>query len=141
MFIIVLIDIALPMAGCTVALESNSVAVMCVFPRLIVTGYLVLLRFRDNDILNVNRSTDVMSPFLLEAFSNGPHHVIVFPIMEDGIIGTSVLYSEMVEVTGVPSSPPPSSTDLPTTSGMWYDKSRERYLVFRLLSLTLGLDT
>ena len=104
--------------GCTVSLENSSVAVMCTGVN--VTGYLVLLRFRDNDILNVNRSQDVMSPVLFEAFNNGPHQVIVFPIMEDGIIGTSVLYSEMVEVMGVlTTSPPPTSTDLPTTSGMW----------------------
>ncbi len=76
-------------------------------------GYLVLLRFRDEVILNVNRSQDVMSPVVFEALKNGPHHVIVFPIMgESGIIGTSVLYSEMIEV--YTTSPPP--TNAPTTS-------------------------
>ena len=116
------IDITPPLLtqfeGCTVSLENSSVAVMCTGVN--VAEYLVLLRFSDEDILNVNRSTDMLSPVLLEAFSNGPHHVIVFPIMEDGIIGTSVLYSEMVEVMGVPTtSPPPTSTDLLLTSGMW----------------------
>ncbi len=44
-----------------------------------------------------------MSPVVFEALRNGPYHVIVFPIMgEGGIIGTSVLYLEMINVTDVP---------------------------------------
>ena len=97
--------------GCTVALENSSVAVMCTGLNVVV-----LLRFRDDKILHVNRSQDVMSPVLFEALNNGPHHVIVFPIMEDdGIIGTSVLYSETVYVTGVPSTSPPPTNPPPST--------------------------
>ncbi len=92
-----------PMAGCTVTLENSNVVVMCTSTNPSVMGYLVLLCFRDEDILNVNRSLDVMSPVVFEALKNGPYHVIVFPIMgEDGIIGTSVLYLEMINVTEVP---------------------------------------
>ncbi len=77
-------------------------------------GYLVLLRFRDEDILNVNRSQDVMSPVVFEALQIGPHQVIVFPIMgESGIIGTSVLYLEMTEV---PTIGPPLINQNTTTS-------------------------
>ncbi len=104
-----------PMAGCTVTLENSSVVVMCTSTNPSVMGYLVLVRFRDENILNVNSSQDVMSPVIVEALNNGPHQVTVFPIMgEGGIIGTSVLYSEMVEVTDVPTTSPPP-TDAPTS--------------------------
>ncbi len=94
-----------PMAGCTVTLENSSVVVMCTSTNPSVMGYLVLSRFRDVDILNVNSSQDVMSPAVFAVSKNGPRHVIVFPIMgEDGIIGTSVLYSKMIEVTDFPTS-------------------------------------
>ncbi len=103
-----------PMSECTVTLGNSSVVVMCTSTNPSVMGYLVLLRFRDEDILNVNRSQDVMSPVVFERLMNGPHHVIVFPIMgENGIIGTSVLYSEMIEVKYVlTTSPPPTITIL-----------------------------
>ncbi len=115
-----LIDIPLPpplpVAGCTVTLENSNVVVMCTSTNSSVMGYLILLRFRDEDILNVNRSQDVMSPVVFEALKNGPHHVIVFPIMgEGGIIGTSVLYSELIEVMVVSTTSPPP-TNVPTTS-------------------------
>ncbi len=78
-----------PMAGCTVTLENSSVVVMCTSTNPSIMGYLVLLRFRDVDILNVNRSQDMMSPVIFETSKNGLHHVIVFPFKEeDGIIGT-----------------------------------------------------
>ena len=110
-----------PMAGCTVTLENSSVVVMCTFTNPSVMGYLVLFRFRDEDILNVNRSQDIMTPVVFEASSIGPHHVIVFPIMgENGIIGASVLYSELIEVTPPTSapttSPPHTSASPPPTS-------------------------
>ncbi len=119
---IMLIDIPSPppppMAGCTVTLENSNVVVMCTSTTSSVMGYLILLRFRDEDILNVNRSQDVMSPVVFEALKNGPHHVIVFPIVgEGGIIGTSVLYSELFEVMVVSTTSSPL-TNVPTTSNL-----------------------
>ncbi len=63
-------------------IENSNVVVMCTSTNLSVKGYLFLLRFREEDILNVNRSQDVKSPFVFEALKNGPYHVIVFPIVE-----------------------------------------------------------
>ncbi len=98
----------------TVTLENSNVVVMCMAStNSSVMGYLILLRFRDEDILSVYRSQDVMSPVALK---NGPHHVIVFPIVGEGeIIGTSVLYSEMIEMMVVSTTSPPP-TNAPTTS-------------------------
>ncbi len=108
-----------PMAGCTVTQGNSSVVVMCASTNPSVMGYLVLLRFRDETILNVNSSQDVMSPVLFAVSKNGPHHVIVFPIMgEDGIIGTSALYSEIINVMDV--SPPPATTPSPPLTTCMY---------------------
>ncbi len=54
-----------------------------------------------------------MSPVVFEALKNSPHHVIVFFISE--IIGTSVLYSELIEVMVVSTTSSPL-TNVPTTS-------------------------
>ncbi len=106
-----------PMTRCTMTLENSNAVVICMAStNSSVMGYLILLRFRDEHILNVKRSQDVMSPVVFEALKNGPHHVIVFPIMEEsGIIGTSVLYSEMIEVMVVSTTSSPL-TNVPTTS-------------------------
>ncbi len=63
------------MAGCTVTLENSSVVVICTFTNPSVMGYLVLLRFRDEDILNVYRSQDVMSPVVFEEWSSSSDSV------------------------------------------------------------------
>ncbi len=106
-----------PMTGCTVTLENSNAVVICMAStNSSVMGYLILLRFRDEDILSVNRSQDVTSSVVFEALKNGPHHVIVFPIVgEGGIIGTSVLYSEMIEMMVVSTTSPPP-TNAPTTT-------------------------
>ncbi len=87
--------------GCNITTDNSSgVTVACHFPtNPSITGILIILRFSDEDTISVNRSQDASSPVTLRGANNGTHHVTVFPLLENvGIIGTSVLYSEIVEL-------------------------------------------
>ncbi len=79
-----------PMAGCTVTLENSNVVVMCTSTNPSVMRYLVLLRFRDEDIDSISYHGG--------GWSNWEFYPV--PI-------------EMVEVTDVlTTSPPPTTSSL-----------------------------
>ena len=100
--------------NCTVEVDDNDLVVSCQFVSSVLLGYLVVVQFAGSFILLTDESRDD-SPVEFEGMNNGLHSVTVFPLTENGIIGTHVAYTEQVLVT-LPTTAPPTTTGAPPTT-------------------------
>ena len=105
--------------GCTVQVDDNDLMVSCQFDSSVLLGYSVMVQFAGSFTLLTSETRDD-SAVEFEGLIYGVHNVIVLPLMENGITGTSVAYTEQITVTLPTTSAPPTTvttTRAPPTAG------------------------
>ena len=80
--------------------------VSCGFDSSVVLGYSVMLQYAGSLNVVAKETRELLSPVIFDGLSGGLFSVTVFPLSDDGVIGT--LYGVQV-VTG-PSTPLPGFT-------------------------------
>ena len=88
--------------SCSTYLNGTNLTVSCDFNSGPVLGYYVLVQFTE-DLMLLTGETQDGSPVEFEDLpANGVYNVVVFPLTENGIVGTTVAFTEQVTVTVVP---------------------------------------
>lgn len=87
----------------------TDIMVLCSFDTSVVLGYSVMVQTIGSFNVMSNESRD-KSPVGFEGLNSGPHIVTVFPLTDRGIIGTTVVYTELVMVI------PPTTSTIPRTT-------------------------
>ena len=99
--------------SCSTYLNDTDLTVSCDFNNGSVLGYYVLVQFAEN-LMFLTGETQDGSPVEFEDLpANGVYNVVVFPLTENGIVGTTVAFTEQVTVTTVPTV---ATTDVSTVA-------------------------
>ena len=92
-----------PPVPAVTSLNGTDLTVSCDFNSSSVLGYYVLVQFAEDLMLLLTGETQDGSPVEFEDLpANGVYNVVVFPLTENGIVGTTVAFTEQVTVTVVP---------------------------------------
>ena len=91
---------------------DNDLMVSCQFDSSALLGYLVMVQFAGNPLTLLANETRADSGVTFEGVAYGLHNVVVFPLTENGLIGTHVAYTEQVTVM------PSTTTAMLTTTHM-----------------------
>ena len=108
--------------NCTTEVAAADLMVLCEFLSDSVLGYYVLVQFAEDLSMLLTGETQDSSQVEIDLPSNGLYNVVVFPLTENGIVGTAVTYTEEVTVTTVPdittstTTTPRGTTAIITTS-------------------------
>ena len=98
--------------SCSTYLNGTDLTVSCDFNSGPVLGYYVLVQFAEDLMLLTGETQDVEFEDLP---ANGVYNVVVFPLTENGIVGTTVAFTEQVspdstEPPDITSSSPDSTS-------------------------------
>ena len=88
--------------SCSTYLNGTvDLTVSCDFNNGPVLGYYVLVQFAEDLMLLTGETQDGSSVEFEDLPANGVYNVVVFPLTENGIVGTTVAFTEQVTVTVV----------------------------------------
>ena len=73
--------------------------VSCSFDSSVVLGYSVMLQYAGSLNVVTKETRELLSPVIFDGLSGGLFSVTVFPLTDNGLIGTSVAYDVQVMVT------------------------------------------
>ena len=88
--------------NCTTDIVNTNLTVLCDFNNGSVLGYYVLVQFAEDLMLLTGETQDGSPVEFRHLPANGVYNVVVFPLTENGIVGTTVAFTEQVTVTVVP---------------------------------------
>ena len=95
--------------------------VSCSFDSSVVLGYSVMLQWYAGSFDVVTKETrEVLSPVIFDGLYAGLFSVTVFPLTDNGLIGTSVVYIAQVMVTAPTSTTPSPFTTPFVAAGVYY---------------------
>ena len=101
---------------CSTYLNVTDLTVSCDFNNGSVLGYYVLVQFAE-DLMLLTRETQDGSPVEFKNLpSSNLHNVVVFPLTENGIVGTTVAFMEQVSPYSIEPPTPTSVTSPVSTS-------------------------
>ena len=89
--------------------------VSCSFDSSVVLGYSVMLQYAGRLNVETKETREVLSPVIFDGLNGGLFSVTVFPLTDNGVIGTSAVLTAPT-TTPTPTSTP-SSTSTPTPPG------------------------
>ena len=87
--------------SCGTYLNGTDLTVSCDFNNGSVLGYYVLVQFAEDLMLLTGETQDGFPVEFEDLPANGVYNVVVFPLTENGIVGTTVAFTEQVTVTVV----------------------------------------
>ena len=99
--------------SCSTFLNGTDLTVSCDFNNGSVLGYYVLVQFAEDLMLLTGETQDGYPVEFEDLPANGVYSVVVFPLTENGIIGTAVAFTEQVSPD---STEPPAPTTTVFTS-------------------------
>ena len=88
--------------SCSTYLNGTDLTVSCGFNNSSVLGYYVLVQFAEDLMLLIGETQDGSPVEFEDLPANGVYNVVVFPLTENGIVETTVAFTEQVTVTDVP---------------------------------------
>ena len=90
---------AVGLLDCTHQVQESSLEVSCSFDSSVVLGYSVMLQYAGSLNVLTKETKELLSPVIFDGLSGGLFSVTVFPLTDNGLIGTSVAYDVQVMVT------------------------------------------
>ena len=105
--------------SCSTYLNDTDLTVSCDFNNDSVLGYYVLVQFEDlmtGELILLTGETQDDSPVELNLASSNLYNVVVFPLTENGIVGTTVAFMEQVSPYSIEPPTPTSVTSPVSTS-------------------------
>ena len=124
--------------SCSTYLNGTDLTVSCDFNNGSVLGYYVLVQFAE-DLMLLTGETQDGSPVEFEDLpANGVYNVIVFPLTENGIVGTTVAFTEQVTVTVVPTVVPTVATTVVSLSPDTIDTSVTLSSISKMTSTSMA---
>ena len=107
---------AVGLQDCTHQVQENGFEVSCSFDSSMVLGYSVILQYFGSFDVVTKETMELLSPVIFDGLYSGLFSVTVFPLTDNGVIGTSVAYTAQVMVTitsiGITSSTTPPETGM-----------------------------
>ena len=101
---------------CSTYLNGTDLTVSCDFNNGSVLGYYVLVQFAE-DLMLLTGETQDGSPVEFEDLpANGVYNVVVFPLTENGIVGTTVAFTKQISLDSTEPLVPTSVTSAVSTS-------------------------
>ena len=101
--------------SCSTYLNGTDLTVSCDFNNGSVLGYYVLVQFA-GDLMLLTGETQDGSPVEFKNLSTSNlYNVVVFPLTENGIVGTTVTFAEQVSPDSTEPPLPTSVTTVPTS--------------------------
>ena len=124
--------------SCSTYLNGTDLIVSCDFNNGSVLGYYALVQFAE-DLMLLTGETQDGSPVEFEDLpANGVYNVIVFPLTENGIVGTTVAFTEQVTVTVVPTVVPTVATTVVSLSPDTIDTSVTLSSISKMTSTSMA---
>ena len=104
--------------SCSTYLNGTNLTVSCDFNNDSVLGYYVLVQFEDlmtGELMLLTGETRDGSPVELNLPPSNLYNVVVFPLTGNGIVGTTVAFTEQVSSDSAVPPVPTSSTTVSTS--------------------------
>ena len=101
--------------SCSTFLNGTDLTVSCDFNNGSVLGYYVLVQFAEDLMLLTGETQDGYPVEFEDLPANGVYNVVVFPLTEDGIVGTTVAFTEQVFPVSTDPPVPISVTTISTS--------------------------
>ena len=93
--------------------------VSCSFNSSVVLGYSVMLQYAGSLNVVTKETRELLSPVIFDGLYGGLFSVTVFPLTDDGVIGTSVAYAVQLMVTAPTTTTMLTSDVITIPSGRW----------------------
>ena len=93
--------------------------VSCSFDSSVVLGYSVMLQYSGSLNVVTKETRELLSPVIFDGLNGGLFSVAVFPLTDNGVIGTSVAYVVQLMVTAPTTTTTPTSVVTTTLPGRY----------------------